>query len=344
RDRLDGYCRVLSRYYPEDTEKLSVNAGSLVFVLTRGADGWATAIHDGQKLRIPSSLLEPASEVDKWKISNGIPLPPAQEPPSRLHVKQKPGSLPSQGPRWARCEAVPDFLPSGGAGGGWLPSAAVAASVRAGTVPLLLFRSAGSPGGEDASANDADAQVDFTVRSVLQTRWHNSRTWLRLSSWLEELGSCSYRPGTGRPVVLQARCECTVVVRAGEVPSLPDLRALLRKRFAQQAEQGKLSYRHSDGKELGAVLGDEDLGKMWQQLTDGGLTLCCQDSDFHSGRPVLYRMLAQHSYPAQGPGDLEFSKGDVLDILSEVNKDWLEGCCNGKTGIFPKCFATQTGC
>lgn len=28
-------------------------------------------------------------------------------------------------------------------------------------------------------------------------------------------------------------------------------------------------------------------------------------------------MLAQHSYSAQGPGDLEFSKGDVLDILSE---------------------------
>lgn len=28
-------------------------------------------------------------------------------------------------------------------------------------------------------------------------------------------------------------------------------------------------------------------------------------------------MLAQHSYLAQGPGDLEFSKGDVLDILSE---------------------------
>lgn len=42
-----------------------------------------------------------------------------------------------------------------------------------------------------------------------------------------------------------------------------------------------------------------------------------QDSDSHSGRPVLYQMLAQHSYLAQGPGDLEFSKGDVLDILSE---------------------------
>lgn len=43
-------------------------------------------------------------------------------------------------------------------------------------------------------------------------------------------------------MVLRARCECTVVVRAGEVPSLPDLRALLRERFGEQAERGKLRY------------------------------------------------------------------------------------------------------
>ncbi|KAK2517711.1 Noxa1 [Columba guinea] len=229
RDGESGYYRVSSQYYPEGSEKLAVKGGSLVFVLARGGDGWATAIHDGQKLHIPSSLLEPASKMDKWKISNGIPLPPAQVPPSRLHVKQNPES----------------------------------------------------PGGENASANDAGAQMDVKEFFV---------------SSLEELGPCSY------------------------------------------------SYRHSDGKELGAVSGEEDLQKMWQQLTDGRLTLCCQDSDSHSGRPVLYRMLARHSYFAQGPGDLEFSKGDVLDILSEVNKDWLEGRCNGQTGIFPKCFATQTSC
>ncbi|XP_076211776.1 NADPH oxidase activator 1 isoform X2 [Aptenodytes patagonicus] len=270
RDSQSGYYQVLSHYYPENSEELAVKASSLVFVLTRGADGWATAIHDGQKLRIPSSLLEPASKMDKWKISNGIPLPPAQVPPSPLHVKQKPESS----------------------------------------------------GEENASANDAGAQMDIKIPPTC--------------------GEAS--SSTDRPVVLRVCCECTVVVRAGEVPSLLDLRALLRERFGQQAERGKLSYRHSDGKELGAVLGEEDLGKMWQQLTDGRLTLCCQDSDAHSGRPVLYRMLAQHSYLAQGPGDLEFSKGDVLDILSEVNEDWLEGRCNGKTGIFPKCFATQTSC
>uniref|UniRef100_A0A8C3JF74 NADPH oxidase activator 1 n=1 Tax=Calidris pygmaea TaxID=425635 RepID=A0A8C3JF74_9CHAR len=268
RDSESGYYRVLSHYYPKDSEEQAVKASSLVFVLSREADVWATAIHDGQKLRIPSSLLEPASKLDKWKISDGIPLPPAQVPPSRLHVKQKPES----------------------------------------------------PGGENASANDAGAQMD--AKQTLPT-----------------CGDAS--SGTDRPVVLRACCECTVVVRAGEVLSLPDLRALLRERFGQQAERGMLSYRCADGKDLGAVLGEEDLGKMWQQLTDGRLMLCCQDSESHLGRPVLCRMLAQHSYLAQGPGDLEFSKGDLLDILSEVNEDWLEGRCNGKTGIFPKCFATQ---
>ncbi|OXB66516.1 hypothetical protein ASZ78_011631 [Callipepla squamata] len=270
RDRESGYHRVLSHYYPEGGEKLAVKASSLVFVLARGADGWATAIHDGQKLQIPTSLLEPASKVDKLKISDGIPLPPAQVPPSRLHVKQTPES----------------------------------------------------PGGGNVSANDSESQVDFEI----------PLTHREAPSSMD------------RPAVLRVRCECALVVRAGEVPSVPALRALLREHLVQQAERGRLSYRHLDGKELGAVSGEEDLGKMWQQLTDGRITLCCQDSDSHSGRSILYRMLAQHSYTAQGPGDLEFSKGDVLDVLSEVNEDWLEGHCNGKTGIFPKCFATQTSC
>ncbi|KAM9521809.1 NADPH oxidase activator 1 isoform 4-T4 [Guaruba guarouba] len=270
-DSESGYYRVLSHYYPEDSEKLAVRATSLVFVLARGADGWATVIHDGQKLRIPSSLLEPASKMDKWKISDGIPLPPAQVPPSRLHVKQKPES----------------------------------------------------PEGENAPVNGAGAQMNSKQIPVT-------------------CGDAS--PSTARPMVLQVCCECTVVLRASTVPALQDLRALLQERLGQQAQRGRLSYRNSDGKELGAVSGEEDLGRMWQQLTDGRLVLYCQDSESHSGRPVLYRMLAQYSYSAQGPGDLDFSKGDVLDVLSEVNEDWLEGHCNGKTGIFPKCFATHTSC
>ncbi|XP_005055443.1 PREDICTED: NADPH oxidase activator 1 [Ficedula albicollis] len=298
RDADSGYHRVLSQYRPQEPAGTELPAGSLLFVLSRTADGWATAIHDGQKLHIPSSLLEPASRMDKWKINTGIPLPPAQVPPSCLHVKQKPDP----------------------------------------------------PGEENASANDANAHTDSKVA-----------------------------PGCGeptaRPAVLRLRCECSLVLRA--VPFLPaellgwpyvtvqgdKLRAGLQTGVKIEGGRGlglhpnlalkemicsvlmnSCSYRLLDGTELGTVSGQEDLGKVWQQLMDGRLTLCCQDSDSHLGRPVLYQMLAQHSYLAQGPGDLEFSKGDVLDILSEVNKDWLEGRCNGKTGIFPKCFATQTSC
>lgn len=36
------------------------------------------------------------------------------------------------------------------------------------------------------------------------------------------------------------------------------------------------SYRLLDGTELGTVLGQEDLGKVWQQLMEGKLILCCQ--------------------------------------------------------------------
>ncbi|XP_071309789.1 NADPH oxidase activator 1 isoform X1 [Agelaius tricolor] len=261
REAESGYHRVLSRYRPEQPPGPEVAAGSLVFVLGRAADGWATAIHDGQKLHIPSSLLEPASRMDKWKISTGIPLPPAQVPPSRLPMKQKPGP----------------------------------------------------PGEENASVNDASAHMDSKVPP-----------------------GCGEAPaGADRPAVLRLRCECSLVLRAGEAPALPALRALLRDRLAQQAQRGTLSYRLLEGTELGTVLGQEDLGKVWQQLIEGKLILCCQDSDSHSGRPVLYQMLAQHSYLPQGPGDLEFSKGDVLDILSEGSSPVLLlgqafGVCSGE--------------
>lgn len=40
-------------------------------------------------------------------------------------------------------------------------------------------------------------------------------------------------------------------------------------------------------------------------------------------------MLAQHSYLAQGPGDLEFSKGDLLDVLSEGSSPVPSAGCTG---------------
>uniref|UniRef100_A0A8B9RS99 Neutrophil cytosolic factor 2 n=1 Tax=Accipiter nisus TaxID=211598 RepID=A0A8B9RS99_9AVES len=54
------------------------------------------------------------------------------------------------------------------------------------------------------------------------------------------------------------------------------------------------------------------------------------------------QVVAQYSYEATQPEDLEFQAGDVILILSKVNEDWLEGQCNGKIGIFPSAFVQQS--
>ncbi|XP_024293980.1 NADPH oxidase activator 1-like [Oncorhynchus tshawytscha] len=58
---------------------------------------------------------------------------------------------------------------------------------------------------------------------------------------------------------------------------------------------------------------------------------------------ILYQMVALCDYAAEGPEDLEFSEGDTIDILSEVNEEWQEGHCAGNIGIFPSLFAYREG-
>uniref|UniRef100_A0A665WGW1 NADPH oxidase activator 1-like n=1 Tax=Echeneis naucrates TaxID=173247 RepID=A0A665WGW1_ECHNA len=64
-----------------------------------------------------------------------------------------------------------------------------------------------------------------------------------------------------------------------------------------------------------------------------------QVEDPLANRNILYQMVALYDYNAQGPEDLEFSEGDTIDILGQVNEEWLEGHCAGNIGIFPSCFA-----
>ncbi|XP_033828451.1 NADPH oxidase activator 1 [Periophthalmus magnuspinnatus] len=85
---------------------------------------------------------------------------------------------------------------------------------------------------------------------------------------------------------------------------------------------------------------DQDSGSPLLDLAQSGRAhLWCQKEDPLQNRTVLYQMVALYDYAAQGPEDLEFSEGDTIDILSEVNEEWLEGHCAGDIGIFPGCFA-----
>ncbi|XP_075041512.1 NADPH oxidase activator 1 [Mixophyes fleayi] len=144
-------------------------------------------------------------------------------------------------------------------------------------------------------------------------------------------------------ITLQVHTEFTVDLSVRKDITYLQLQQLLRRKLQQQGEQMDicLSYRDIKGKQLNVVKEDRDLQGMWEQAQDKRLMLCCKDACHCVGRPILYRMRAVYTYPAEGPEDLTFNQGDIIDILSEVNEEWSEGHCNGSIGIFPKCFATN---
>ncbi|KAJ3213053.1 hypothetical protein HDU67_003437 [Dinochytrium kinnereticum] len=48
--------------------------------------------------------------------------------------------------------------------------------------------------------------------------------------------------------------------------------------------------------------------------------------------------IAVKDYSSKEDGDLQFVTGDVIEILGEVDENWLSGSLKGKIGIFPKKF------
>ncbi|XP_072489214.1 NADPH oxidase activator 1 [Notamacropus eugenii] len=151
-------------------------------------------------------------------------------------------------------------------------------------------------------------------------------------------GEVSSSPDTS--VNLSVHCTFTMTLEVKRGASVPVLKALLRDKLLRQLEGAQLSYSHPDSGKFITISGEEACKKMWQEAaTDRRLRLQCQGTECCGDQRVLYQMVAQYSYSAEGPEDLEFQKGDTLDILSEVNDEWLEGRCSGHIGIFPKCFA-----
>uniref|UniRef100_A0A8D2PAJ1 Neutrophil cytosolic factor 4 n=1 Tax=Zosterops lateralis melanops TaxID=1220523 RepID=A0A8D2PAJ1_ZOSLA len=55
-------------------------------------------------------------------------------------------------------------------------------------------------------------------------------------------------------------------------------------------------------------------------------------------RTAAPRAEALFDFPGTSKLELSFKKGDLIYLLSKVNKDWLEGTADGATGIFPCAF------
>ncbi|NXO51337.1 NCF2 factor, partial [Aramus guarauna] len=155
------------------------------------------------------------------------------------------------------------------------------------------------------------------------------------------------------PRILKVHYKYTVALQLE--PDLPyaELLDLVCKKLDLQPEHTQLRYKPAGSQAL-VVLSAENLEAAWSQSRDNSLTVWC---DITEGEGVLpdskpeeapqeaapeetgpTQVVAQYSYEATQPEDLEFRAGDVILVLSKVNEDWLEGQCNGKIGIFPSAF------
>ncbi|XP_078498219.1 NADPH oxidase activator 1 isoform X2 [Lissotriton helveticus] len=354
-----GYHRVLVHYYPPDSREIAVKANSLVYVLHK-QDGKATVIHEGQqKLIMPTSLLELVTipKPERRNKNNGIPMPPLKQPPTRPNQR-----LPTDDVAPPQRETLPrDIMmsdPSSTEDSGTifkdLGHREAAAYSREPRMETCLVLQHSAPRQEtDLSSREPRMETSLALQSSTQQERPSSREVLKEdkcvafqsadskeAEFLHE-GASSDAQST---IVLNVHCSCRVTLQVSPNTTLPDLQFLLKEKLRCPAENMtmELSYRDPDSQELTPVSENKDLEKLWEQAVDGTATLWCKSLDASPlrGRSILYQMVALYTYPAEGPEDLQFEKGDVLDILSEVNEDWLEGHCHGKIGIFPKCFAS----
>ncbi|KAG7480482.1 hypothetical protein MATL_G00056560 [Megalops atlanticus] len=118
-----------------------------------------------------------------------------------------------------------------------------------------------------------------------------------------------------------------------------ELQERIARKVGQPASHLRLRHRQHGSQVLKPLDGEAGLRALLEGAETSRATLWCQAEDPLLGRTILYQVVALYDYSAQGPEDLEFSEGDTIDILSEVNDEWLEGHTGGNIGIFPRCFA-----
>ncbi|OWK57243.1 Neutrophil cytosol factor 2 [Lonchura striata] len=163
-------------------------------------------------------------------------------------------------------------------------------------------------------------------------------------------------PTVSRPHVLKVHYKFTVALRVDRGLSYRELLELVCKKLELQPEHTELRYKPVEGQEL-LPLSAENVEVAWSQSKDNCLTVWCNGTEGEGLVPDSKpgespqeatpaetgpnHVVAQYSYEATQPEDLEFQAGDTILVLSKVNEDWFEGECKGRTGIFPSAFVQQ---
>uniref|UniRef100_A0A4X1TW78 Intersectin 2 n=1 Tax=Sus scrofa TaxID=9823 RepID=A0A4X1TW78_PIG len=63
---------------------------------------------------------------------------------------------------------------------------------------------------------------------------------------------------------------------------------------------------------------------------------------FHPGMEMVCQVIAMYDYIANNEDELNFSKGQLINVLNKDDPDWWQGEINGVTGLFPSNYVKMT--
>lgn len=46
-------------------------------------------------------------------------------------------------------------------------------------------------------------------------------------------------------------------------------------------------------------------------------------------------------FPGESPDDLSFNEGDIIEIIAEIDENWMKGRLKDREGIFPASFVIR---
>ncbi|KAK7933253.1 hypothetical protein WMY93_004149 [Mugilogobius chulae] len=278
-----------------------VPGGAMVFLFgEEDRDGMTSVIYDGQRGLLPVSLLEPV-DVRSTKGKKDTRIPNGIPLPPELKPPTRPQVKPSPLPPPRAQRSAPTPPP---------PYTSAPNTPRPDRAPVIAPNTPRPDPPVTAPDNSNNERSD--------------------SSPAPEAGSVHIKVHFTQTLSLSVPLDA----------SYQELRESVARTLGRPASDLRLRRKAQGSSVLLPLDQDEDCGSPLLDLAGcERIHLWCQKEDPLQNRTVLYQMVALYDYAAQGPEDLEFSEGDTLDILGEVNEEWLEGHCAGNIGIFPGCFA-----